>query len=60
MDTLVRSQAIKRAKDIINRDSINHITFGESYGYGYILNDCERGALCELIAIFEIEESELK
>jgi len=49
MNVLTREQAIKRIKDIENGDSVEHIVSPELSSH-YLLNDCERGAINELMA----------
>lgn len=58
MQTLTRDQAIKRIRDIINRKQVHHITWAEFEGC-YLRNAPERGAINELMAIFDIKEEEL-
>lgn len=58
MQTLTRDQAVKRILDIQKGVQNSHIS-SDCLAKGYILNDCERGAVNELMAIFDIKEGEL-
>jgi len=56
MKTLTREEAIKRIRDINDTKSVEHLIYPVK---NWMLNDCERGAVNELMAIFDIKESEL-
>ncbi len=55
---LTRDQAIKRIRDIRKGIEVDHIV-NDNIGFGHLLNSCERGAVNELMAIFDIKREEL-
>lgn len=57
--SLPRSQAIKRILDIYGQREVDHIT-SDNTPSSFLLNDCQRGAVNELMAIFDIKEDDLK
>lgn len=58
MNELTREEAIKRIKDIKSSVITDHIT-NKGFDGDYLCTDCERGAINELMAIFDIKEEEL-
>ena len=57
MDVLTREDAIKRIRDIRKYKSVDHIN--NYRNDQYLLGDSERGAINELIAIFDIKDEEI-
>ena len=55
MNKLTKEDAIKRIKDIKNRISVDHLETKAKMHWYFV----EYGAIAELMAIFDIKESEL-
>lgn len=59
MQTLTREEAIKRIRDIRKLESVEHLKiYHDSFEYTYP-EELRIGAMLELMAIFDIKESEL-